>query len=315
MLGFPKGFFENEEREGFLVDSTMKTVWAAELEVLAVIADICEKYQLPYFVAWGTLLGAVRHQGFIPWDDDLDICMFREDYEKLMEVLPNELPEGWVIHNPTVDEEWKEYWSCILNANSISISPDRLARFHGCPFIVGIDIFPFDYIPRDEEIADAEHTLFNLIWKAVQLAKIEEPTEKDEEDIATALDVLEDVCHWKFDRTKPIVSQLWTLGNLVCSTYGEKESDMVACYQPYAQNSNRIFNKHWFDDVEYLPFESVYVPVPKDYDAVLTAMYGDYMKPVKGTQSHDYPYFNKQVDMVRDKLREMEEKANQQSGN
>ena len=95
MINFPQGFFETEERDGFVVDSTMKTVWAAELEVLSVIAAICEKYQLPWFAYAGTLLGTVRHQGFVPWDDDMDICMLREDYDKLISVLRDEFPKEY----------------------------------------------------------------------------------------------------------------------------------------------------------------------------------------------------------------------------
>lgn len=66
MLEFPVDYFQNEEREGFLVDSTMKTVWAAELEVLNEVACVCGRHDLQWYAAYGTLLGAVRHQGFIP---------------------------------------------------------------------------------------------------------------------------------------------------------------------------------------------------------------------------------------------------------
>ena len=81
MLTFSADFFKAEERCNFLIDTTMKTVWAAELEVLCEIAVVCEKYSIPWYMAYGSLLGAVRHEGFIPWDDDIDIAMPRQDYE------------------------------------------------------------------------------------------------------------------------------------------------------------------------------------------------------------------------------------------
>ena len=90
MLQFDKDFFLGETYQGFYVEPMMKCVWAAQLEVLEVIRGICEKHKIKYFAAYGTLLGAVRHKGFIPWDDDVDIMMLREDYERFMKLAPAE---------------------------------------------------------------------------------------------------------------------------------------------------------------------------------------------------------------------------------
>ena len=75
MLQFPDGYFEDEIRDGFYVPSMIKRAWATELDVLCEVDRICRKYDIKYYAEWGTLLGAVRHAGFIPWDDDLDIGM------------------------------------------------------------------------------------------------------------------------------------------------------------------------------------------------------------------------------------------------
>lgn len=80
MLYFDKDFFLGETRNDFYIEPMIKCAWAAELEVLEVVRNICEKHNLKYFAADGTLLGAVRHRGFIPWDDDIDIMMPRDDY-------------------------------------------------------------------------------------------------------------------------------------------------------------------------------------------------------------------------------------------
>ena len=77
---FKEDFFLKETRCGFEISEMMKRAWSAELEVLEIVVDICNRNKLQYFADWGTLLGAVRHQGFIPWDDDIDICLKREDY-------------------------------------------------------------------------------------------------------------------------------------------------------------------------------------------------------------------------------------------
>ena len=98
-MEFPKEFFLDEVREGFYVPAMMKRAWAAELEILVEIDKICEKHKLHYYIDYGTLLGAVRHKGFIPWDDDIDIMMFRHDYEIFSEVAQAELPEELLFHS------------------------------------------------------------------------------------------------------------------------------------------------------------------------------------------------------------------------
>ena len=80
MLTFDDSYFLGETRDGFYIEPMMKCAWAAQLEVMCVIKQICEKYDIPYFAYYGTLLGTIRHKGFIPWDDDMDICMLRKDY-------------------------------------------------------------------------------------------------------------------------------------------------------------------------------------------------------------------------------------------
>ena len=93
MLQFPAEFFEREVKDGYLVGEVLKKAWAVQLGILHEIDTICAKYGLTYFAYWGTLIGAVRHQGFIPWDDDLDIAMPRPDYMKFLEVVMDELSE------------------------------------------------------------------------------------------------------------------------------------------------------------------------------------------------------------------------------
>lgn len=87
-MKFDDDFFKAEVREGFEITSMMKRAWAAQMEVFQVVADVCRKNKLRYFADWGTLLGAVRHKGMIPWDDDIDICLMREEYNELIKILP-----------------------------------------------------------------------------------------------------------------------------------------------------------------------------------------------------------------------------------
>jgi len=90
-------YLEDEVKDGFYVDSLMKCSWAAQLQVLEKIDEICRKYHIQYQAEWGTLLGTIRHEGFIPWDDDLDISMKRQDYNKFIEVIQTELPKEYSV--------------------------------------------------------------------------------------------------------------------------------------------------------------------------------------------------------------------------
>ena len=98
-----KDVYRDEIRSGFLVTAHRKRIWEIELDMLAELARICDKYGLRCFAAWGTLLGAVRHGGFVPWDDDIDLTMMRPDYERLKEVAPQELSEPCFLQTAYTD--------------------------------------------------------------------------------------------------------------------------------------------------------------------------------------------------------------------
>ena len=96
-LKLPESFFSPEERCGFYVNEKRKKIWAVELDLLKVFSDVCEKNDLHYFMDGGTLLGAIRHKGFIPWDDDVDVIMPRKDYDRLMEIADQEFKPPYVL--------------------------------------------------------------------------------------------------------------------------------------------------------------------------------------------------------------------------
>ncbi len=307
MLYFPEEYFQPEYREDFLVDTTMKTVWAAEMELLSDIAAVCKKYGLQYYAYWGTLLGAVRHNGFVPWDDDMDLAMKRKDYNTLMKVLPKELPDTYRVFNSLSEAGHDLFWGCVSNADTISIEEERLKKFHGCPFWVGIDIVPLDYIPRDPGEAQILHDLMTLIWKAVYLAKKKEKTPKDEEDLEETVVFLERQLNTTLDREKSLPKQLWRLGNLLATAYGEEDGDVLTVHTTNIKRPGGfVYQKEWWDSVIEMPYETITVPVPAGYDEVLRMIYGDYNVRVRGKTDHDYPYYKKQLQQLRDMVGKME---------
>lgn len=313
MLQFPKEFFEAEYREDFLVDTTMKTVWAAEMELLSDIDAVCQKYDLQYFAYWGTMLGAVRHQGYVPWDDDMDLAMKREDFNVLLQVLPKELPDTYRVYSPMTEAGYDRFWACVTNADTISIEPERLKKFHNCPFYVGIDIVPLDYVPRNKNEASMLHLFMSLIWKAVSFAKKDDRTEEEGEDLEEALRFLKKNLGAKFDRSKPLPNQLWRLGNQLASSYTEKDGDYLTVHTTEVKRPEGTFlyKKEWWAEVLDMPFETISVPVPVGYDNILRMIYGDYNVRVRGASDHDYPFYNAQLEQLRNKVKEMEAQAGQ----
>ena len=127
------GFYEDEVREGFYIPAAVKQAFGAELKILNEIDRVCEKYGLKYYATWGTLLGAVRHGGFIPWDDDLDIWMLRKDYDRLIGLIEKELPKGYAIYDFRTREEHEQFLGNVVNISHICYEPKHLTEYHGFP--------------------------------------------------------------------------------------------------------------------------------------------------------------------------------------
>lgn len=124
-MNIPEGYLNGEIRDGFYVESTMKKAWAAEIEVLNEVDRICRQYDIQYFADWGTLLGTIRHKGFVPWDDDMDITMKREDYTRFCQIVQQEQGNLEIINFHT-DPEWKDMLSRVINGRNVNYTQEHL---------------------------------------------------------------------------------------------------------------------------------------------------------------------------------------------
>lgn len=306
MIEFKREFFEDEVRDGFFVANEMKCAWAAEMEIVMEIDRICQKYGITYFADSGTLLGAVRHNGFIPWDDDMDIAMKREDYNKFASVVAKEIPGTWMYLSPSTHPEWEQPFARLVNGAGINFDKEHLERFHGCPWLVGIDIFPLDYLPGNGEASEEIDTIISLIYQ-IKYAKTlytKHPDRSDELEEVVA--ELEEICRTKIDREKNLMNQLTLLTERLFTLYSPEECGVVA-NMPFIADAdefrayvNTLKNKEWYRESVRLPFENITLPVPIDYHQVLTKTYGpNYMTPVKKWDFHNYPFYKGQKAVLK----------------
>ncbi len=297
-LKFNPSFFEDEVREGFFISSMMKRYWAAELTVLAEIDRICRKHDIPWFADCGTLLGAVRHGGFIPWDDDLDICMLRSDYIRFHKILKNELPAGWCVLNIHTEKEYTSMLSRIVNAHEINTNEDHLRLYHGCPYTVGIDIFPLDDLCPDQALEAERVDQLLMLSRAIDLILL---NGIDAPETKKILSTVEATHHTVLHRRGPILQELRLLVEKLYTRYSSDEAEHVALMPYWVKYHDHKYEKRWFADRAFLPFENTLMPVPCVYNDVLRVEYGDFMQVHKGGGVHSYPVYGDQEAILREK--------------
>lgn len=297
-MQFPYSYFEDEVRDGFYVPGMMKHAWAAQLEILEDISKVCERYHITYFADCGTLLGAVRHGGFIPWDDDVDICMKRQDYQKFLAVAEEALPEGYSILSIHNDENYDELFARVVNSRTIRLDQPFLDRFHGFPFVCGIDIFPMDFLPTDWEEAIILRSLLQLILKS---AKIMKNKNIGKDEIEKQLCKIEEVCNVKIDRVRSPQNELYLLADKLCKLYSEQGAKEITLMPVWVDNPDYKTSKEYYRESVSLPFENTQISVPAAYDAILQYRYGDYMKLVHNWDFHNYPFYRGQEAKLRER--------------
>lgn len=259
----PKDFLKEETRCDFFVDEKRKKIWAVGLDLLIEFDRVCKKHGLKYFLIGGSQLGAVRHNGFIPWDDDIDVGMLRCDYEKFF-TLADEFEKPYFLQTPYTDKGYYFSFAKLRNSNTSCIS--KAFRYESFNQGIAVDIFPFDNC-----ILEGVQDRFNRIHKLnldnsnYMRKSLVNPSEEDKRRIEShsgrnPLEVCEEIQkiarQYENDDTEYV--------NLaVCTIY------------PY---DRLLYKKSVFKEIVYHEFENMKFPILKNYDEYLKISFGDYMK-------------------------------------
>ncbi|MCR4585509.1 MAG: LicD family protein [Lachnospiraceae bacterium] len=281
-------FFMEEVRYGFYITSMMKRYWASQLRTLSEVDKVCKRHGLKWFAECGTLLGAVRHEGYIPWDDDLDICMLRDDLVEFSKYAKEEMPEGYLLLNIHTAPKYEYMISNIANSHSICTDPDFLKRNFGCPYVTGVDIFPLDALSPD---ADTEEERRQQLQEIVDASNHIAAVGLDHPVVKNMLTALSGRHHYTIHRDERAQRDLRLLAEKIYMKYPMAEAEEIALMPFWVSNHNHNFPKAAYEETVYLPFEYVHIPAPIGYDEILGRIYGDYMKIYKGGGLHEYPAF------------------------
>lgn len=298
MLEFDAKFFETEEREGFVVEAEMKKAWASELTVLSEVIRICDKYNLTYYADYGTLLGAVRHKGYIPWDDDIDIALKRADYMKLMKVLKSELPAHYSVNNCYESITHRQPMCSVANYAKVPVPKEIQEKFYGFPYVAGVDIYALDYLPGDEELAEVQILMYNIAYDMAQ--RLDEIRANGE--VGKYLPQIEEICRVHLTDDETLRSQLWQLCDRIGGLFTEEECEFLTYMPRVVQgDTNFKYKKEWYDKTMKMPFENLQINVPAEYDNILRTLYGEYIEYQQGVSSHNYPYYKRQKEYLESK--------------
>ena len=231
------------------------------LDILSEVDRICKKHDIPYWLSSGTLIGAMRHNGFIPWDDDLDIEMMRKDYLRLMKVLPKELPEWLVLQNDETDPNYFYFYAKVRDRRSKMLEQnayDRMWKEQG----IYIDIFPMEKHPIwMQKLSEKTVGHMYKIWRTST------DDAKSIRKVRRIFDLNNKILFPLLRAVLPLFTRSLSLS---------KGSSLITSALGIPFHNRRYLNEifplttHVFEGREF--------PVPHDADAHLRHLFGDYMQ-------------------------------------
>lgn len=264
-------------------ESELQKLHQIELSILDEIIRICELNHLTYFSVGGTTLGAIRHNGFIPWDDDIDIGMLRDDYEQFLKIAPTQLKSGYVLQHFSTEKNMPTYFAKVRKDGTEFVENyfKDLKMHHG----VFLDIMPFDYIPEDMEHR-RKYRRSAQFWGQLYISKTLKTTcSTVPVKHRTLANISRGILHillmpvsknWLFNKLDHILSQYNHSGSRMVSSRG------IPAFECMEKDILPV-RKHKFETME--------ICIPTNADKVLTTQYGDYMQfPPEDQRVSHAPY-------------------------
>ena len=257
----------------------LRSIWDIELKILEEVDRICAKYNIQYFADYGTLLGAVRHKGFIPWDDDIDLAMFRKDYNRFRKIASKEFNNKFFCQSGYSD---KGFYGELLHIRMNDTTAIKLNSFPNLLYHQGIfiDIFPLDGFIQNKFLnylqSKLKKILNTILWR------------KNSRFC--------DISFWKrlilFFPTLFPQKLLFSIFESVCSWKNPEHSKyVISSFIGTKASEKRL--RISYGNIQKLPFDRVLIPVPKNYDEVLTCIFGlDYMTPKLVANDHGEMFFD-----------------------
>lgn len=278
------GDFKDDEE--YKITPKMKKVREIQLNLLEVFIEVCEKNQLKYYTIYGTLLGAIRHKGYIPWDDDIDIAMPRADYEKLKKIANNEFKGPYFLQTPENDSQcFYNGYSRLRNSNTTGISTMDIGR--NCNNGIWIDILPLDNYCSDEK---EQRKMINKINKVQKLlyAKVYGSDYESLFDIGKKEWTINSIIT-KFISHKYLCKLL----DKALKVYANKDSEYIGIFTHY--NKYQLLEKKDFENTVLVDFEHLKLRAPAGYERCLEMSIGrDYMEypPKENRKPHHNGIFD-----------------------
>lgn len=236
-----------------------------ELNILKEVDRICKKHHIKYYMAEGSLLGAIRHKGFIPWDDDLDIAMLRDDYEKFLKVASKEISKKYEVqHSTTI----KNYWSPFIKIRYLDNK--EYAQSHIAHLTKNngplLDIFPIDNVPKKNSIKQFIQAFKIRLYRGMLGLKLYRKPHSIKSYVVWILSKFYSIekLHLKLDKT--------------FKKYNNPSNNYIVNLASYYNYKKQTFPKEYYGNPKYVKFEDMLAPVPSCADKILTKIYGDYMK-------------------------------------